>query len=232
MRKLGRLSAAALCVSGALSGEAVQSKSIDVPLGPDTYAFSVEWRDGLPFGYEQDVQSFVATESSLGYASLIVREALAPADVFWQFQLWSDLRGNPDQVLAVFGSADPGASESLFFAKPDAPIPLMVGQRYYVGLGPVLGSVPTSGNGSATVEVRGFRTLVGQDAYADGTTWAIRMPGSGGDFQIIPTAFDFSITVGAVPELSEAAMLLAGMALVSGFVARKSRKSRRASPAA
>lgn len=169
--------------------------------GPDQYGFSAWWNNGEIGEYSQDAQSFVATGSLLSRVSIYVRAQTDP-DISWQYQLWNDNAGSPHSVIAEFGSFRASIEYELFDVVLNNPIPIEIGGRYYLGLAPELSSAPLTGIGLAAILVRGFRETAIQDAYAAGTVWAIRNPGTAGEYLRQPNNFDFSMSISIVPEPS------------------------------
>lgn len=176
--------------------------SLVIPDGPREYGYMAFYQTG----FSQDAQSFIATGSWLTGASILVRDqGFYETDMRWKFQLWSDTNGRPGSVFAEFGSYDPGLEQSRFKAVAGTPVQLSVGQRYYLGLAPEM-KVTVMGTG---VLVPGFAEAEG-DVYANGTTWAIGLPGYSGEQVFEPNNFDLSLTISMVPEPNSWALFLAG----------------------
>jgi hypothetical protein len=186
----------------------------------------------VPYGFvsreSQDAQSFIALGPFLESAAMPLRAQPSKEDVSatWEFLVWDDENGQPGQVIARFGSFDPGDVGTLlgafgegfevFFASPSSPIPLNIGSRYYLGPSPE-GGVRPSGVNLDAIYALGDGTCVvpectGVDLHMDGTVWAIRDRVAAGEgIYKAPQTFDFSMTIVFVPEPSTALLLGFGL---------------------
>lgn len=184
---------------------------IDVPFGPDLYGHSAVYVNGIFFGYDQDAQSFIATGDKLVSVSMPLQEQRANTALYWRYELWDDFAGHPNQVVARFGSFDPTLEWSNFSVTLDTPIPLTAGNRYYLGFAPDPSKTPNNPfYDEMNFVVAGWRSTSAQDLYPAGTVWAIRNPGSAGEFLMQPSTFDYSMRISMVPEPSSSLLLLLG----------------------
>lgn len=186
-----------------------QAQSINIPLGPDIYGNGAAYSGGTLTGYNQSAQSFIATGSQLASVSTPMYQQFGGEAFFWQYQLWSDLNGKPDQVIATFGSFDPTLTLTYFSAAPTTQIALTPGARYYLGFAPDPSKVP-AGDGESYFVTAGWRETSTQDAYAAGTVWAIANPGPVGEVLLQPSSFDYSMQISMVPEPAPVWLLMLG----------------------
>lgn len=211
--------------------ETANASSLIFSAGTSTYGFTT----GLPapgnpdpIAVSNDAQSFIAIDQLLVSASmpLMAQTNYVNNVVYWEFKLWGDNSGQPGQVIANFGSFDPGDyGFEIYTAAPTSPISLVSGNRYYLGLSPIgdLTSPPTD-----AILALGQNTQSTFDSYPDGQAWAIRHNRySLGDTLISPQNFDFNMTINFSPVPLPPAIWLfgSGLAGLVGVVINRKRNA-------
>ena len=157
----------------AMLSNTAKSMDINIPLGPEEYGFVISWHNGVVIGFSQDAQSFIAPGLFLSRVSMPMRDQGGESSINWTYQLWNDADDHPGAVIAEFGNLNPGQALNDVAASPEDPIPLLPGERYYIGVAPIISTVPRTNSGDVGIFLRGFSEPPHPDVYADGTGWAI-----------------------------------------------------------